>query len=339
MTLDTQGRPILLVHLRAKSGVEKAFRFLLDTGCAVSLIHTDIAKEFVNQDRTRKCHITDAAGKDITSAVGEIEIQVGGLRGLIFATRLDLDQTRKYEDEPIEGVLGMNFLVHTRFILDPAHGTATWNPVSDLSGTMVPLAFSPEKLPTLTIQVGSQPTLAILDSGSSSAVSLPKGLAPSWGGTEIETVGGFGGIDQGISAVVPQVTLSGSAHWNNVETTFWSRQKASLGAPALLASPVEFDFLAGRIIFAGSGQLSYTRRPIEIPVCWHREKGKAYLQVTAVGRGSLLERSGAVVGDRVVKVGGLEGSRLTRKALLDLLESNPEPRFVFVHQSKSAGRS
>ena len=334
LLLDTQGRPLVTVNFRGSDGKTRALRCLLDTGCAVTLIHKGVPKACLDQDRTRSLHIRDAAGRDITSQVGEADIEVGGIQRKVLASRVDLERTRKWQDQPIDAVLGMDFLVGTKIILDPAMGVATWNPAEDLQGTVVPCAFNSQRIPTVTLQAGGRDCLAVVDTGCADAFALPGTYMPEWGGTAVATVGGLGGHEASTLAMVPRISI-GQASWTNATATIWKKPNGLLGCGALLAGQVEFDFAAGRVILGGSGQRSVLHHAPEIPVAWDRLGAHPCLRVALLGHGTLLERAGAHVGDQVLKVGDLEGPGLTREALLALLEGNPEPKFVFAHRAKS----
>jgi hypothetical protein len=334
MVLDTQGRPLVLVNFKGTDGKTRALRCLLDTGCAVTLIHTGVPMVCLAQDRDRSLHIRDAAGRDITSRVGEADIEAGGIKRKVLASRVDLEGTRKWQDQPIDAVLGMDFLVGTKVILDSATGVATWSPAEDLPGTVIPCAFNDQRLPTVTLQAGGRDCLVVVDSGCADAFALPGAYLPEWGGTAVATVGGFGSHEASTLAMVPRISI-GKASWTNATATIWNKPNGLLGCGALLAGQVEFDFAAGRVILGGSGQRSILHHAPEIPMAWDRTGVKPCLRVALVGHGTLLERAGAHVGDQVLKVGDLEGPGLTREALLALLEGNPEPKFVFAHRAKS----
>jgi hypothetical protein len=146
----------------------------------------------------------------------------------------------------------------------------------------------------------------------------------------VVSVGGLGGQKDASQAVLGSVG-SGPATWWNVQATFGDGPVV-IGSAALLSGPVEFDLAGGRIILSS---LAVRASREEIPVVWDRSGQRPVLRVFAVGSGTLLARAGAHVGDQVLKVGDLEGSKLTREALLALLERNPESKFVFAHRAKS----
>ena len=329
LTWDTQGRPVVQVHLRAKNGQERAFRFLLDTGCEVTLVDRSVPATFLDQDATRHMRVTDAGGQDISSRVGEADLEVGGIHKRVLATRIDMAETRCWQDKPIDGVLGMDFLAGARFVLAPQVGTITWDPAEDLQGTTVPLAFLGHKSPQVTLQVGTQTVLATVDTGCADSFRLPGALHPGTESLQVVTIGGFGGRTSSSQGVLTSLNC-GPATWWNVQATFGSGP-VLLGSAALFSGPTEFDLAGGRLILSS---LTVRPHPVEIPIVWDRSGKRPVLRVVAVGSDNVLSRAGAHVGDVVVQVADLKGPRLTREALLALLERVLEPKFVFAHRAK-----
>lgn len=328
LSLDTQGRPLVEVHLRAKDGHERDFLFLLDTGCEVTLVDKSVPAAYLDQDATRHMRFRDAGGKDISSQVGEADLEIAGIRKRVLATQIEMAETRRWQDRPIDGVLGMDFLAGTRFILDAQARKATWDPTQDLQGTTIPLAFLGNKSPQVALQVGPQTVLAKIDTGCAEAFHLPGAFRLGTGSLKVETLGGFGSRARASQGVLASVA-SGPATWWNVLATF-GPGATLVGNPVLLSGPAEFDLAGGRLILSS---LAVHPHPAEIPIAWDRSGQRPVLRVFAVGSGTILSRAGARVGDVVVQVADLKGPTLTREALLTLLERNPEPKFVFARRA------
>jgi hypothetical protein len=314
LTLDTSGRPVVELALLAKGGQRHTFRFLIDTGSSLMLLGSTIPPEFCQ--KAESVQIQDATGQSVSCSRCKAVLAIGERPREIDAARVDLEGLRRWEDEPVDGVLGMSALRGNRLLLDPRRGQANWD--ASLDGIKVPIGYGLDGAPVLTLVVGLEHVLVKVDTGDSGTLTLPTRFAPEHRSFRVRT--GMAGVQE-VSSQAPLSRVGcGSARWENIPADF-SDRVSTIGVAALFGNgPVELDFVSDALVFRLTGEQLAWRRPIlELPVIWDRSQQPPTLRVAWVPKGSPLEGAKARPGDVIGRVGNLEGHRLTRGALMALL--------------------
>lgn len=342
IVLDENGLPIVSVTLHSLKtpGTSRAFRFILDTGADWCVVDKSVPSEFFWDDPHTESTARDIADQALpTESVLLKRVEVGDLtRDGIYAARMDLQaQMGRFQDQPVDGILGMTFLRGTRFLLEPDEHRLIWWGYHFSPGATLPLSTSPGSLPSLSIRMGDQTVEAEVDTGSTGGLDLPAALRPTRTGEKTVSQGVSGVAIAGEIQAIPTIEAGGYT-WRHVPVDFQEGTKLGrIGLDVWLASKVCFDFVTRHVTLTldKAGSLPLRREPNRrLPLLWDRSGAVPRLVVALVKPGSPMEKAGCRVGDVLLQAGSLKGQALTRRAVQDLVASGPRHGWIVLRSGK-----
>ena len=324
--VDENGHPVLNVtlHDKTRSNQKMTYRFMFDTGSSLSVLDASIPSQFYCEDVV-EAELTDATGgKARPAAILLKRMDVAGMfRDDLPALRMDLKGTMGTgQDQPVDGILGMNFLAETRFLLDFERRRIDWWQFNLKPSVTLGLRYDRMKLPYLEIAFLGKPLACLLDTGAMGGFELPRSLGAAAAEFGVINQGLLGQVESGACLPVQRLD-AGPAAWNNLPVDFLgSGETGTIGTEVWSAAPVCFDFIANCVTFQveeGQGLPIHRVGRLSLPVLWDRSCAVPVLKVVAVKPGSAMARAGCRVGDRLVRAGTLAGRALTRRSLLALV--------------------
>jgi hypothetical protein len=292
------------------------YHFLVDTGSSVTLVTPEFAARY-----------RDESGA-VPPGVPQVEVQSGAGGAVILPTavvsRIDLGAAHfarvpvvVYDCAPltaqlgirIDGILGFPLFNQTLLTLDYRHNRVVLRPNASLTtirpfGTEVPFNNA-DTIPLITVQLGERRFLALIDSGSDSALSLnTSGLAPRFvfGPVQGPTVGTLAGDRTRQVGRLAQTLLIGD--YSAVQpVTEVSDEWSAIGGGILKDFTVTFDQLHGEATFyRDSGDPITTPGILGTGLSFG--KTPAYWRVVGVVPGSPADRAGIETGDLVTRIDG-----------------------------------
>ncbi len=329
ITLDENGLPIVSVTLHSlkNPNLTRTFRSELDTGSGWCVVDRSVPSGFFWDESQIEAMARDVTNQVIESSTLLLKrVEVGGLtRDGIIAHRMDLrNQLGRTQDQPVDGILGMSFLWGTRFLFDAKGGRLIWWGDHFSPGVTLPIMEESGSVPRLTLRLGTQETLAVVDTGMSGGVDLPPQLRPKGSGEAVFTAGLSGAQIAGSQMIVDRLD-AGSAFWSQVPVTFQPEGIGGrIGVDVWNSAPVCFDFIINHLTFSvdSTGHLPISRETSrKLPILWDRSSVVPRLVVVLVQSGSAMEKAGCKAGDELIQVGGLLGQTLSRRAIQDLVAS------------------
>jgi hypothetical protein len=332
MVDDGNGIPVVEVTLHSLKhpNVAKTFRFLLDTGAALTVLDHTVPTEFFWDENQVSARFKDATDREAQTPLVIIKrMEVGGMiRDAIYATIVDLKGSilGKLQDEPVDGILGMSFLRGTRFVTNPRERRVEWWNIPSSSGSVLPITYGRDNRPTVTVGVGKKAVRCLVDTGDNGGISLPVSVRPSVSGKRNEVVAS--GVLGSLKTETNQESLrisGGSGFWTGARVDFLDdAYEGVIGQDVWSAGPVCFDFVTDSLTIAvGSDKELPIRRdkPRGLPIVWERLGSSQRLVVLLVKPGSAMERAGLQAGDVLLSVGSVKNSLLTRKLVNEMLLS------------------
>ncbi len=321
--INELGQVIVKVRLSSKKpGVaDRDFRFIFDTGATYCVVDDSVPADFFWEEPAQAgggaTVTTDATQKKVPTRIVSLKrLQIGGMvREDLMAYRMNLKGTMlgHLQDDPVDGILGMNALRGTRFVLDPIARDIRW--WQDIPGFQLPLAMSGS--PYLTVKVGKTDVSCMLDTGASGGFQMPGSASPSEHPKPFLFAGASGQIVQGETIQVDQLTAGGKG-WPKVPLDLFKpgEGSATLGQDVLCAAPLGLDFIGKTLTFTldAQGHLPYRHSPRRAPLIWDRRPTGTCLRVWAVPPGSRWAKAGLQQGDEVLAIGSLSGQALTMRA-------------------------
>jgi predicted aspartyl protease len=343
--LDENGQVILKVTLSAGVSTvrERTLRFILDTGAAFCILDAAVPEAFFWEDPA-KVNLLDATGAVVPLPVVLLKrMEVGGLaREAVPAVRTDLrgGMVGRFQDEPVDGLLGMSLLAATRFLLDVKGRQLQWWNRQLSGGVRLPLTYGSDHVPQLTLRAGGKETPCVVDTGMFGGLSLPWSMRPEGpkGPVPSYLLGLAGRTSNGKVVELPEVAVGGSA-WRNVQVHFQEGQGSGMiGMDVWASAPVCFDFIGGHVTLAADlAGLPILRLPQQpLPIWWDRTGPAPRLTFHHVKPGSPMAASGFQAGDEVLQVGPLQGNALTRRAIAALVAAGPQRWLVRRNQRTEA---
>lgn len=326
LTMDEDGLPIIRVtmHSLKKHQLPLSYRFLLDTGASTTVLDHSIPDSLFWSE-THPSFVVDAVGvrMDVPRVVIK-RIEVAGIcRDDIPAVRMDLKHGHigRFQDDPVDGILGMSFLQETRFVLDIKKGYVKWWESASASGVTLPITYNTYKLPHVTLKFEGHLVPALLDTAMTDGLRLPLGLCPSEQGREGHAFGLSGtscsGKDQQVSRVE-----AGTDAWQEVPVYFQEGTRSgAIGMNIWSEAPVCYDFVKDLLTLEripGRGLVRNRSPNPRLPVYWDRSGKIPRLRVFLVKPGSSLDQAKARPGDEIIRAGPLEKKSLNRRALQGL---------------------
>lgn len=331
LSQDESGLLVVPVTLHSMKSwnTTRTFRFLLDTGSSACIVDRSVPTEFFWDEPQTETTTRDIADqRTVAPTVLLKRVEVGTIiRDGVFAIRTDLrNQIGRFEDQPVDGILGMSFLRGTRFLLDPSAGRLVWWDLHFSPGLTVPISDTPGG-PLVSLRLGNQEVLATVDTGHSGGVDLPMALRPEGKGMATVSMGLSGALVAGADVRVNRLE-AGSSAWVNLPVGFQSAGKTGyLGVDVWMAAPVCFDFITNHVTFSldAAGNLPIRREASRnLPLQWDRSGRSPRLLVFLVKPGSAMEEAGCLPGDEVIQAGALRGPTLTRRNVQDLVASGAQ---------------
>lgn len=239
----------------------------------------------------------------------------------ITAYRMDLKGTMfgRIQDEPVDGMLGMNFLRGTRFVLDPgAHEIRWWQ---DIPGHRIPLSIDGTDRPTLIVKVGSKDVPCMLDTGGDVGIRVPGRAEASDRSEPFGYASASGERKEGVTVMMERLESGGKA-WVQVplEVVNPGDGQPTIGLDVLGAAPLGLDFIDLWATFNldAEGNLPYRKTPGRPILGWERTPAGSRLFVLAISPVSPWAKAGVKEGDEVLAVGPLTGDALTVRSAMAL---------------------
>jgi len=343
LEIDDLGLPIVQVtlHTKGNPGAARTFRFVLDTGAGVTVVDPRIPASFLWEDPGQQGQLTDAAGESRKTSMAFLKrLELGGMvQDDLQVAVQDLQALMgRFQDRPVDGILGLDVLNRTRFTLDMKAGQVTWwsHPLAG----MLPLKAgrgSDGRIYAL-LNAGKGEAPALVDTGFAGGLSLPEPQAPEDGSPLTLSEGLFGAKIQGRELRVPRLSC-GEPAWQDVPVSFESNIPAGiLGSEVWSCGPVWFDLLGSpsvRIAPDNQGNLPFQRTPTHrLPLAWERSGTARHLVVVKVHPDSPMAKAGCQVDDHVIQAGDLKGEHLTRRAVQDLVASGSPHAWTIRREGK-----
>jgi len=329
--------------VEAKWDKRGPYRFLIDTGAAVTLVTPELAARYV----AKNAPLTATPLVRVRSAEGETallpsttlrRIQLGGARFEdVQALVYDCAALSAHLGLKIDGVLGFPLFRETLLTLDYPQSRIVLQPRSAASlvpGT--PIAFNNDrKTPIIPLRIGDETFIALIDSGSDADLSLnPVGLKPDFavpprdGGT-ITTINGdhlerigrlavplrFGDytVDQ------PVVDLTDSL--------------SSVGGGVLRHFTVTFDQEHSKVTFYRDSHAPVAPAPRR-SAGLSFSKTPAYWRVASVVPGSPAETDGVEAGDLITRINGEPVSAWNLQRYQGLIATADAITFTFLNGTR-----
>lgn len=311
---------ILTVEARTDKGAYRPLRMVLDTGATSCVVDRGISSDLVNgKFEQGKGRGFGGMGKPVLART---------LKGLRLGVAeqdnvpvlvMDLEEVNRWRDDPVDGLLGMSFLMGRIFMVDPQRGILRWNVRLEPSRTIaVTLSPSPHAL----VKVGNQEHQALLDTGASGALAIPTAPPGSVALSDCDMGWGVDGIRK-LGHVRLDIKVFGDHFTGRMATT--GAGLPIIGAPFLLAGPTWFDFSRNTIGLPLDRQGRLVRLKatlpewISIPVCWNRKGTEAFLELSPMLTCSPWYQAGFREGDRVEAVGPSPVSTLTLTRINEII--------------------
>lgn len=318
---DELGLLVVKVRLSAKKpGVpDRDFRFVLDTGASLNVVDPSIPSDYLWEEPEKPKGATSSVGDAVggrveTRIVTLKRIELGGLvREDQLAYRMDLKGTLlgNHQDNPVDGIIGMNFLKGTRFVLDPAIPAIRW--WDDLSGHRVALHYDESDHPALVLDMMGNPISFTVDTGSSSGIDVPGQADPEDKPEPFFYGGASGQIREGQVVKGQRVECGGKA-WIGIPIHLMKvgEGKPNLGREVLWAAPLGLDLVDNWATFTldAKGNLPHREAPEDAPLEWNRGGSKPRLQFKSLSAQSRWRKGGVQAGDEVLRFDALQGKAL-----------------------------
>lgn len=325
LEIDEIGLLIVKVRLSSKkAGIpDRDFRFIFDTGATFNVVDYSVPTDFFwdepEKPKGASSTVGDATGQRIAArnvSLKHLEF-AGMVREDSMAIRLDLKGTMlgRIQDEPVDGILGMNFLRGTRLVLDPIAREVRW--WQDIPGHRIPLAYSESDHPTLTVKFAGTEVPCSLDTGGTGGFQMTGQADESDHPEPYFYSGASGEVRQGQTVKVERLEAGGKA-WVKVPLDLVKPGEggANLGRDILFAAPLGLDFIDQWATFTldAQGNLPFRKAPARPPLFWDRRPEGNRLCVATVNPISRWAKAGALEGDEVLAIGPLTGNALTLRS-------------------------
>jgi hypothetical protein len=340
-----------LLVVQAKWDRYGPYLFLVDTGSSVTLVTPELAARYGDRD-----------SRNPRPEPPRVQVQSGAGGAVILPTtvleRLDLGAAHflrvpavVYDCAPltaqlgvrIDGILGFPLFRQTLLTLDYPNSRVLLRPSSSLAslrpvGCAIPFSDA-DNLPLISVQLGTRRFLALVDSGSDTALSLnPVGLAPKFvfGPAQGPTVGTLtGNRTRQVGRLADSLRIGDYSVAEPVAEL--NDELSAIGGGILREFTVTFDQKHGEVTFnrspgdpvrmeglTGTG-LSFRKTP-------------AYWRVVGVVPGSPADAAGVETGDLVTRINGESVSRWGFHRYERLVASAPDMVLTFLNGTQESDR-
>ena len=229
------------------------------------------------------------------------------------------------QDRPVDGILGLSFLDHTRFTLDVQAHTVTWWAEPRPGMVELQAGRGSDGMAYAVLHTGKGEVPALVDTGLAGGINLPEEHAPAGEGRSTVAGGLYGGVLKGMEKGMSRLSC-GDFAWLDVPVDFEANKPAGvIGEAVWSCGSVWFDLVGApriRLSLDAQGKLPFDPSPSRrLPIKWEGSGGARRMIVLLVKPGSALEKAGLKAGDQVLQAGALQGETLTRRAVQDLVAS------------------
>jgi len=315
--LERDGAGMLIVKAKLGSQKQKVkdqeFRFVLDTGASRSVVDLTVPSAFF-VDTEAPAQVRDSTERAVTlKRVTLARLDIGAqAREKLTVYRMDLKNgiLARYQDEPVDGILGMDVLRGRRFVIDPQKGEIRWG--EGLEGSRVPLAYDSYGRPTLAVKLNGAEMCSYLDTGARSAFRLLGEVQPGQASTSF-FFRGLGGQAREGKRIVVELLGVGDQAWRQAPLELAPPGEAGnhLGRASLCAAPLELNLAENWAVFTPGpdGSLPWLPFPDRPELVWDASLGRRSLRVDSCP--TRWARIGLKPADEVIQVGPLKGKALT----------------------------
>jgi hypothetical protein len=177
--LERDGAGMLIVKVKLSAHQEatppREFRFVLDTGASRSVVDTELPSAFgVTIPASIPSKVRDSTERSVAmDRVKLAWLKIGDqIRENLVVYRMDLKHSflASHQDEPVDGILGMDVLRGARFVIDPHRREIRWG--DHLEGTRVPIGYDSHGRPALAVKLEDAEICCYLDTGARSAFRM-----------------------------------------------------------------------------------------------------------------------------------------------------------------------
>lgn len=332
--VDHDGRWILRATI-VSGKVEQQVRLILDTGAEVTLLDASM-KGKLGLRLIGKASVADLGKTSRQLETVEADsIRIGPHR--LQAPHMLLadiqSRFRGTTDNRIDGLLGMDILRHVAFRWDESSKTINWG----LGGPSqydqsIPIEFV-KGLPYLPIRLGENATLAMFDTGAVGAgFILPMTAMGDTGHTEGRSA--FGSISFVEGTFKGRIEL-GTAAWINPQVDFvrQNTEKVILGNRLFRNNKFAVDFKLARFYLqCGPGEMMVPEpRRLKLALRWDEH---GHLVIAGMKPGGPFERAGFRLGDRLLRLGDLQGTLLTIQTAFQYLDNQAMVKATIIRSDK-----
>ncbi|NBQ58380.1 MAG: hypothetical protein EBU32_08385 [Opitutaceae bacterium] len=319
------------------------WHFLIDTGANTTLV----TPEFAQRYGYKPDPATPVALVTIISADGQTlalpattirRLELGEARFENISARIyDCAALSAHLGVKIDGILGFPLFRETlltldyprdRIVLAPARG----NPL--IPGAAVPFNNA-NKTPLISVRLGDQPLVALLDSGSDAALSLnPVGLSPhfTYGPRQGSTVSTLtGDRPQSIGRLAESLNLAD--YLLPTPIIELSDELSAIGGAVLQNFSVTFDQERDRVTFYRDSPAPIATEPRRSPGLSF-SKTPAYWRVAGVVPGSAAANAAVERGDLITRINGEPVARWDFRRYSRLVAEAREITFTFLNGTR-----
>ncbi len=317
------------------------WRFLVDTGANTTLVTPEFAKRYGVKDAyapAAPVNVFSADGIPVALAPVTIrQIELGDARFENITARIfDCAALSAHLGVKIDGILGFPLFRETLLTLDYPRNRVVLAPVGSAAivpGHSVPFSNA-NKTPLISIRLNERTFIALLDSGSDSALSLnPIGLLPSFtfGPREGSTVNTLAGDrPQQLGRLSESLFVADYAFPAPIVEL--SDELSSIGGSILRHFTVTFDQDRDRVTFYRDSPAPVATAPRRTPGVSFA-KTPAYWRVAGVVPDSPASAAKVEAGDLVTRINGESVARWDFSRYEQLVGTADEIGFTFLNGS------
>lgn len=323
------------------------YNFLIDTGASVTLVDPGLATRYSVKNpapaATPLVRVKSADGETaLLSAATLRRIELGGGRfENVQVLVYDCAAISAHLGVKIDGILGFPLFRETLLTLDYPRSRVLLQRRS--AAPLLPgsaIAFNNQrKTPIISLQLGEQTFVALIDSGSDAVLSLnPAGLDPAYAvpprpGATIATLGGE--REQHIGRLAQNLRVG--AYTADRPVVDLTDELTSIGGGLLKHFTVTFDQEHSRVTFHRDSFAPIPPQPAR-SVGLSFNKTPAYWRVVSVIPGSPAAEAGIQSGDLVTRIDGQPVGDWNITRYHELVASAREVTFTFLNGTQETER-